>query len=155
MKQGSEAFKQNLVDSSEEPEKKEGGIVLPFKLKPRTYESATERARGYKEYKALGGILDEMEYQDILGRIDSVRNTPLNSSTPLQAKSMASAAGITLSPETIALYGVLRHYEEPNPDAKEHYSTLNDQKVLAEALRLVGDKDSLATFIETHPHIFN
>ena len=157
MGRGSEAFKQKF-NPSEEPEEEgsgnvvEGsGNVLPFK--PRN-ESA-ENVYKYKEYKALGGILDEMEYQDVLGRIDSSRNIPPYSPTSLQAEVMAKFAGITLSPETVALYGVLRNDVKPDPDTEEHYSTLNDQKLFAEALRMVGDKDSLATFIEKHPHIFN
>lgn len=153
MRQGSEAFKQNFVDPSEEPEKKESGVILQFK--PRAYESAAENVHEYKEYKALGGILDEREYRNVLGRIDSSRNVPPNSPTSLQAKVMANVAGITLSPETVVLYGILRNDVKPDPDTEEHYSTLTDQKLFAEALRMVGDKDSLATFIEKHAHIFN
>ena len=153
MRQGSEAFKQDFVDSSGEPEEKKSAVILQFK--PRTYESAAENGHEYKEYKALGGILDEMEYRNVLGRIDSSKNVPPNSPTSLQAESMANAAGIILSPETVALYGLLRHDVKPSPDTKNHYSTLNDQKLLAEALRMVGDKNSLATFIEKHAHIFN
>ena len=152
MGQGSEAFKQDFVYPSGKLENKKSADILQFR--PRT-ESAVENEHEYKEYKALGGILDEMEYRNVLGRIDSSRNVPPNSPTSLQAKVMANVAGITLSPETVVLYGILRNDVKPSPDTKNHYSTLTDQKLFAEALRMVGDKDSLATFIEKNARIFS
>lgn len=65
---------------------------------------------------------------------------------------MAETAGITLSPETVMMYGLLRD-EKPNP-SKENHSGMSDHEILAEALRMSGDKDSLATFEESLPHIF-
>jgi hypothetical protein len=152
MAQHPESYR-NDFEPNQAPKKGEG-IILPFK--PRTGESTAEANRPrYEEYKALKGTLDETEYQNVLSRIADSKEVPLNSSTLLQANLMAETAGIVLSPETIVLYGMLRHDEKPDQETEKiHYSTRSDQELLAEALRIADDKDSLTTFIEKFPNIF-
>jgi len=117
-------------------------------------EESVPVVRGYENYKASGGILSQAEYQSVLERAADSKNVP-SVSTEAQATHMAQASEIVLSPETVTIYGILRHDEKPSPDTKGHYSALSDQKLLAEALRLVGDERPLTTFIEKYPHISN
>lgn len=65
------------------------------------------------------------------------------------AKFMADTAGITISDKTVVEYAILRD-EKTNP-----HCGMSDQQLLAEALRMSGDDDNLATFKKTLPHIFN
>ena len=60
--------------------------------------------------------------------------------------------GIILSPETVAVYGVLRH-QNPGEKAVD-YQKLGDQQLLAEAFLITGDARSRAVFMKKHPHIF-
>lgn len=151
MPQHAEAFPQEAFpqeDFPPEPKKeleKKGAVILPFRRKENI------RKGNYEEYKALSGTLSQEEYWDVLKRAAEERN--IFSKWSGHANSMARAAEITLSPETVALYGILRD-EKPDP-IKEHFSELSDQKLLAEALRIVGDTKSLEALIEKHPHIFN
>ena len=117
MKQGSEAFQQNP-----------------------NYEK-------YKAYKALGGTVSQEGFQNILNHVESERNTPPHFMRSERANDMAEAAGITLSPETVTIYGLLHDESGANDQS--------DQKLLAEALRISGDTHPLSTFIEKYPHIFN
>ena len=53
----------------------------------------------------------------------------------------------------MALYAVLR--ADANVDKeKYHHSQMSDQRLFAEALRMLGDTVSLRKFIAAHPHIF-
>jgi hypothetical protein len=143
MERNAEAFQPK--DFQPEPEKK-SAVILPFRRKESPEEG------NYEQYKALGGTLSQEEYQDVLKRAEEGRN--IYSRWSKDANSMARAAEITLSPETVTLYGILRD-EKPDP-AKEHYSELNDQKLLAEALRIVGDESSLGMFIKKFtPTVFH
>jgi len=112
---------------------------------------AEEKESDYANYKTLGGILNQEDYQNVLMSI--VENAPLNPAWSRHAHLMAKTAGITLSPETVTIYGILRG-EKPDP-RKEHFSEMSDHKLLAEALRIVGNTDSLITFVAKYPHIFN
>jgi hypothetical protein len=149
MRQGSEALQ---LDFDKEPKvvKKVEADIRLFKPEPND-NSEKEIARGYDKYAASGGILSQEEYRRVMKRAEA-ETTP-NSMWSAHANSMARAAGITLSPETAAIYGILRD-EKPDPE-KKRYSELSDQKLLAEALLIIGDESSRSVFIEKHPHIFN
>jgi len=81
----------------------------------------------------------------------------------LQAEGMAKAAGIVLESREegidprVALYDVLHDMlrVDTQGDVKRyHHSQLDDQPLFAEALRMLGDTESLAKFIKMHPNIF-
>jgi hypothetical protein len=155
MKQHAEAFQSEPYPDDEEPEleseRKKGAVILPFKQKTNEGSEEKEKGQGYEKYKTLGGALSPEEYQDILKRVADGKNVP--SSSPRSAANfMAQVAGITLSPETVTIYGILSD-ERPNL-ATERPNEMGDQELLAEALRIVGDTRSLAAFIEKYPHIF-
>jgi hypothetical protein len=145
MPQHAEAFPQEDFQPKPYPEKeleKKSAVILPFLRKENI------RKGNYAEYRALHGTLSPEEYQDVLRRAMEASRWLEN------ANSMARAAEITLSPETMTLYGILRD-EKPDP-AKKHYSELSDQELLAEALRIVGNKPSLDTFIKRFtPTVFH
>ena len=121
----------------EEPEPKET-VIYAF----------PEKEQNYGKYKNLGGILSQEEYQHVLEHVAEGKGVPSTSLALEHANTMARFAGITLSPETIAIYEVLS--AERQNLAKELPDEMSDQKLLAEALRIAEDKSSLATFIENH-----
>ena len=149
MKKGSGAFKESYHGG--ESKRKREAVILPFKQKLES--KGEEKRQDYAGYKTLGGVLSQEEYQNVRSHAADKEYIPSGSLWRGHANFMASTAGITLSPETVTIYEILRS-EKPDP-AKEHYSELGDQKLLAEALRIVGDKNSLDMFIEKLPHIFN
>lgn len=160
MQQGSEAYKQEPYpneDTIPEEEKKRA-VILQF---PQRANENTEGrkeqtfVRSYEDYEKLGGkLLSKEEYQSVLDRAADVRNAP-SSSTISQATLYADNARIALSPKTVTFYGILRNDKMPNPAVKDHYTTKDDQQLLAEALRMSGDTHSLATFIDKHRNILN
>lgn len=114
-----------------------------------------EAALDYQEYKNLGGTLSQKEYQDVLKCAEG-DTAAAEAQWGKYAQPMVSRAGITLLPRVVTLYAVLRDKNQ-HPE-KASYADLSDQKLLAEALRIAGDKSSLRsldTFIEKYPHIFN
>jgi|GEM_PF-1731581 len=111
----------------------------------------------YQRYVKLGGIINEKDYQSALAR--SKHTTTVNQTSIMQADNIAKRSGISLhnskdslDPRTI-LYGILRSDTVPEP--KYHHSQMNDQRLFAEALRMLGDTDSLEKLIEAHPNIFS
>ncbi len=153
MKQGSEAFKQAPYQPEEEqpePEKKMGKLYR-FPKKPWDMKSEEEIAKDYEAYKKIpGGTLSLEEYREVMKRAATETSAGFKWSS--YAHSYARTGGINLSPETVTIYGILRDPED------EQYSVQGDQKLLAEALRLVGDEASLNTYInklsETNPNLF-
>jgi len=122
----------------EEPEKKSAEI-LPF--------------RRYEEYKDLGGMLSSEEYWDILKIAKDKKEVPSNSLSSGAANSMAQVAGIALSPEIAIIYGIL---SDKRPDLAKKRDEMSDQELLAEALRIAGNKSSLDTFIKRFtPSVFH
>lgn len=152
MKQGAEALQSEPYFSEDtEAEKKKGADILPFRQKPEE-NNKEEIGQSYEAYKSLGGRLSPEEYRDVLRRAADKKEALAASRWSASAHSMAEAGGITLLPETVVLYGILR-----NPE-KEQYSVLGDQKLLAEALRLAGDGGALKIFINNfekiNPNLF-
>lgn len=131
-------------------EEKKDAVILPF---PQKRKENIEAKQEYGEYKALGGTLNQEQYRDVLSRVVDEKDVTSSALLSAHAKSMAHLAGLTLSPETVALYGILRH-EKPD-QVGEDYHGMSDQSLLAEAFRINGEKDSLTVFIEKYPHIFH
>lgn len=134
-----EIFKNTI--NGEEGTKKEGAGDAP----ENTYE----------RYKSLGGIINEKDYQSALDRAKHTTTFDLTLIT--QTETVARAGGIllhnaenSLDPRTI-LYGILRR--DTNPEAKYHHSSMSDQRLFAEVLRMLGDTDSLQKLIQAHSHI--
>lgn len=153
MPQHSEAFQPEPYPHEERPpEKKKEAVILPF-LKKVPEGTAGEKAQDYEKYKTLSGALRQEQYQDVLKRAAEGTEAPTTSQSSTNVNFMAQRAGIALSPETVTIYGILRN-EKPD-GISENYHEMSDQKLLAEALRMVGDTASLTTFIEKYPHIFN
>ena len=75
-----------------------------------------------------------------------------------QAVLMAQHAGIEIDSNAsndprVVLYGILRNDTMPQ-GVEYHHAQMSDQKIFAEALRMLGDKDSLEKFTAALPHIF-
>ena len=109
----------------------------------------------YQRYQELGGIINEKDYESALLR--SKNAVAPSRSVVRQAKFIAETAGIALASETSAdkrviLYGILRTDSKPT-DIKYHHSQMSDQRLFAEALRMVGDADSLHKLLAAFPNI--
>lgn len=111
----------------------------------------------YQRYKELGGIINEKDYESALTR---ARNTvALHITLIKQSEHIAEFAGVELhntkdvfNPRTI-FYGVLRTDVKSDPKIKYHHSQMCDQRLFAEALRMLGDADSLQKVIVAYPNI--
>lgn len=97
-------------------------------------------------------VLSEKQREWVLRCVAEGDERTRNQYAIRQAELMAEVADITLSPETVAVYGVLR-YEKPGED--DDYRKLSDQQLLAEALRLAGETVALEVFVKGYPHIFH
>jgi len=112
--------------------------------------------QNYERYKKLGGIINKKDYNSAITR--SKISVVTNELQILQAQLIARSAGIRLTnaegilDQRIALYGILRSDTAPEW-VKYHHSQMSDQRLFAEALRMLGDSDSLYKLINTHPHI--
>lgn len=109
----------------------------------------------YEQYQSIGGIIDKKDYQSALNK---ARDTvALDKALILQAEGIADSAGITLLNSEgvldprIILYGILR--TDIKPENEYHHSQMSDQRLFAEALRMLEDVDSLQKLIETYPNI--
>ena len=110
----------------------------------------------YQQYQELGGIINEEDYQSALAR---AKNTAtLDAILIKQSELIARVAGIELRnakdslDQRTVLYGILRTDAKPK-EVKYHHSQMCDQRLFAEALRMLGDTDSLNKLISAHPHI--
>lgn len=131
MTQGGEAYSyKEPYHPDEEPEPQEAVVHYL----PKTYEA-------YKNL--LGGILSQEEYDDVKSTVGDNKWAPY-------ARSMAAKAGITLLPdETIDFYKALC---DKRSELGKERPEMSDHQLLAEAFRIEGDKDSLATFEKSRPH---
>ena len=111
----------------------------------------------YQQYRELGGIINEEDYQSALDRAQSTARLD-NESLVAQVELIAKVSGITLHnsedilDQRTILYGILR--TDTNSGEKYHHNRMGDQQLFAEALRMLGDTDSLKKLIEAHPNSF-
>lgn len=110
----------------------------------------------YQRYRELGGIINEKDYESALLRAENT--TALDTVITKQSEIIARVAGIDLydteddlDPITV-LYGVLRTDVRPEK-VRHHHSQMSDQRLFAEALRMLGDVEALDKLIHAHPNI--
>ncbi len=118
-------------------------------------QSATKE-NSYRRYRELGGIINEKDYKSALAR---AKNTVTLKITLIkQSEHIAQIAGIELHntknalDPIIILYGILRTDTAPQ-EVEYHHSQMSDQRLFAEALRMLGDADALNKLINAHPNI--
>ncbi len=125
-------------------------------------QDAEKESNCYEWYQKLGGIINEKDFQNALDRINNARTLdrrdPQIRNSILQAVGIARCADIKLNDSEdavdprIVLYVILRADAMPE-GIRYHHSQMSDQRLFAEALRMLGDVDSLNKLINTHPHI--
>ncbi len=110
----------------------------------------------YQRYLELGGIINENDYDSALLRAGNT--TTLDKTRTAQAENIARFAGIelcdtedSLDPITV-LYGILRADIRPEK-VRHHHSQMSDQRLFAEALRMLEDAEALNKLIRAHPNI--
>lgn len=107
----------------------------------------------YQRYQELGGIINEKDCKSALAR--AKKATTLNNALISQAAGIAKKAGIILHSSKdvidprVVLYGVLRTDSRPE-GVKHHHSQMSDQRLFAEALRMLGDTDVLNKLVDTY-----
>lgn len=119
-------------------------------------QDAPKENNCYQRYQELGGIINEKDHNSILARAENT--TLLNMLLIKQSECIAEFAGIELhntkdiiDPITI-LYGILRTDTKPE-EVQYHHSQMCDQRLFAEALRILGDAYSLQKIIAAYPNI--
>jgi len=118
-------------------------------------QSQTEEGEIYSTYRELGGIINEKDYRNAIERAGKA--TTFNKTLIQQAKNIAEYAGIILENSDdvdpkVKLYAVLRADFKPE-DVKDHHSQMSDQRLFAEAARMLEDVDSLNKMIIAYPNI--
>ncbi len=102
--------------------------------------------KSYQRYQELGGIINKKDYESALTR--SKDTVSLKESLILQAENIAKFAEIELHntenaiDKRIILYGILRSDVQPK-NVQYHHQQMNDQRLFAEALRMLEDTDAL------------
>ena len=107
--------------------------------------------KSYHQYKELGGLINEKDYENTLTRARNM--TAVDEPEKAQAEGIAGFAGIELHntkdavDPRIILYGVLSR------DVRSKIERPYDQRLFAEALKMLGDVKSLDKMIKTYPNI--
>jgi len=110
----------------------------------------------YERYLERGGILNEVDYQRVMEKTRQA--VQLRQSLILQAEQIAKCSGVVLNnfpqqpDEVTILYGVLRTDEKPG--AENHHGQMSDQRLFAEALKMLDRLGLLVKVMETYPNIF-
>lgn len=116
----------------------------------------TKDKKSYHQYWELGGIINEKDYKNALARAKNT--TTIDKIQIKQAKGIAKFAGIELHntenaiDPRIILYGILRSDVAPM-EVTSHHSQMSDQCLFVEALRMLGDVESLNKMIRAYPNI--
>ena len=115
-------------------------------------EDAQERDN-YQRYLELGGIIYKKDYDNALERAENT--TAIDEILIMQADNIAKFAEIQLSgrlDKRTILYGILRRDVRPK-EVEHHHSRMSDQQIFVEALRMLGDAESLDKMIKAYPNI--
>lgn len=135
-----------FADNYAEP--KENGAVLS----PNKEEKEDTMENEYKKYRELGGIINKGDYMSAILRAKDTVST--DEYLVKHAKMIARVAGISLDENDprVVLYGILRNDKKP-ADKEPHHSSMSDQRIFVEALRMLKDEDALKKCIDSYPHI--
>jgi len=121
-----------------------------------------------KEYWESGGTLNRCGFEkavEVLSKqAKGEKRRVSNNSTLRQVENMASFSKVSMTPDQEYLYVVLRemtgetkgesHFPQPEKSGIMPPWALTDQRLLAEVIRLTGDKTNLDTFMNAYPNIF-
>lgn len=116
----------------------------------------TPEKKNYQHYLELGGIINEKDYDSAIEGVDDADK--LSQSLKLQAEIIARTAGIELEntgdsiDKRVVLYEILRSDTRPE-GVKRHHDEMSDQRIFMEALRMLGDTESINKMIEAFPNI--
>lgn len=125
-----------------------------FEMSPATPDNTKEKS--YNQYRDLGGIINEKDYKNTI--IKAENTTVIDRTRLMQAESIAKFAGIELHntenaiDQRIILYGILRDDIQP-VETETHPNQMSDQHLFAEALRMLGDIESLNKMIDVYKNI--
>lgn len=132
-------------------------------------------SKRYARYKSLGGVIDKGACQDIWTEAAGI--TYVDKALSLQADHYALESGVPLwkadpfdkvkvvwksgiwvtlysadqVDDATVLYGVLRSGINPEPEF--HHSQMCDQRLFAEALRMLGRRPEIKRVIAAYPNI--
>ncbi|MDP3697043.1 MAG: hypothetical protein Q8R55_03345 [Candidatus Taylorbacteria bacterium] len=116
-------------------------------------QDAPKENNCYQRYQELGGIINEKDYGSALTKAKNTTTLAIALIKGLRV--IAEFAGIELhnakdsiDPRTI-LYGILRTDTKPE-GVQDHHSQMSDQRLFAEALRMLGDTDALNKLVDAH-----
>ena len=109
----------------------------------------------YDRYRELGGIINEKACKSALEKAEKM--AAFHKFLIGQAENIARHAGIVLDNSggvdpKVRFYAALRT-DTNSGNEKYHHSQMSDQRLFAEALRMLGDADSLNKIIAAYPHI--
>ncbi|MBI2062478.1 MAG: hypothetical protein HYT64_02205 [Candidatus Yanofskybacteria bacterium] len=116
----------------------------------------TQESDNYQRYIELGGIINKKDYNKAVEKAANM--TTADKIAAAQVKVMSDFAGIELhdiddtTDPRIILYGILRNDVRPE-GVEYHHSQMSDQRIFVEALKMLGDVESLKKMIKMHPHI--
>ncbi len=114
-------------------------------------ETEPDNCRSYEGYYGLGGIINQDAYLSAMERAGDQATLP-DESLVIQAKNIARVSGIHFTKdelrEVIALYGVLRN--DLDPGAEFHHGQMSDERLVAEALRMLNHPGQLKKLMGTY-----
>lgn len=116
----------------------------------------TPEENNYQQYLELGGIINEKDYEDALAKAQ--KTTARDEARIRQAENIAKFAGIESHntegaiDQRIILYEILRSDVMPK-GVKYHHSQMSDQRIFVEALRMLGDVESVDKMIKKYSNI--
>lgn len=113
----------------------------------------------YAGYVAVGGRIDEANYQRVMKRASEESGHFRVNHLRDQTRSTADVSGVSLDAvrddvgiDPRCIYEILRYDEKP-ADAKDHHSQMSDQELLVESLRMLEQGSAAQAIIDKHPHI--
>lgn len=116
----------------------------------------SEKEINYQQYCELGGIINESDYQAAMERI--IPPVKIEQTLAGQARHIFGFCGLRVREnesqkiELIsALYGILR--SDMRPGADYHHGQMCDQRLFAEALRMLDYPELLEKVIRSYPNI--
>jgi len=113
-----------------------------------TKEEALLENQRYRQYREMGGIINEKDFTRVLNEAADINSARPNT----LLRHYAQKAGIEVTVEAEKIYTLLRDEVKPK-DVDHHHAQMSDQQLLAEVLRMLGDSGSLARLKQQYPMI--